>query len=158
MRPRHAAVISLILALAVGAGAYAMQKTTAAAASHATAGAAKDVPAAVASRTRALDRMEAALRRALRKRPPALPKIPHYKPVKLAAPPAAPPAPPAAGVQVAAAPPPAPATPRIVTVRPPPHIVIVHHHGGERDDGEHAGAYASAQGGAHQGQGGGADD
>jgi hypothetical protein len=137
MRPRHAAVISLILALAVGAGAYAAQRTTAAAASaQATAGA-KDVAKQVARRTRALDRMEASLRRALRQRPPALPRLPRYKAIHLAprttaapsaavAQPAPPPAAPAA--------PPAPPVQRVITVRPPPVIVTVHRHGGEHDD------------------------
>lgn len=146
MKPGHAAIISLILALAVGAGAYAAQRTTAAAASHSTAGAAKDVPAAVANRTRALDRMEAALRRALRQRPPALPKIPHYKPVKPVTVAAAAPRATAGGIAQASAPP-APVTPRIVTVRPPPHIVIVHRHGGEHEGGEHAGSAAGGQSG-----------
>jgi hypothetical protein len=135
MRPRYAAVISLILALAVGAGAYAAQQTSAASSSSATAGA-KGVSAQVARRTRALDRMEASLRRALRQRPPALPRMPKFKPVKVE--PVT--TPPAAGSATANAstPPAAPAQPatqpRVVYVRPPARVVTVHRKGGEHED------------------------
>jgi hypothetical protein len=80
MRSRHAAVVSLILALAVASGAYAAQRTTAASDDSEPA----KQSTALAKRARALDRMEASLRKALGQRPPALPKVPRFKPVKWA--------------------------------------------------------------------------
>ncbi|MDX6562574.1 MAG: hypothetical protein QOD65_2388, partial [Gaiellales bacterium] len=80
MKSRHAAAVSLILSLAVGAGAYAAQRTTAAA-SNSTKSTAQAVPGS-AKRAAALDRTEVTLREALRRRPPALPAVPRYKPVR----------------------------------------------------------------------------
>ena len=112
MRPRHAAVISLLLALSVAMGAYAAQRTMATT-SHAAAKGARLSPV-LARRARALDRMEASLRRALRQRPPALPRVPHYKPVHAVA--AA-----TGGTPLAATVTGAPAAaPRTIFVRPPP--------------------------------------
>ena len=75
--------------------------------------------------------MEASLRRALRQRPPALPRVPHFKPVQAVAAAA-----PAAASATALREPPPPAAPAAATrarsyVRPPAHIVTVHRHGGE---------------------------
>jgi hypothetical protein len=136
MKPIHAAMISLVLALAVGAGAFAVQRTTAAASSPSASAGAKDLEVQIASRMRALDRMEASLRKALRRRPPALPKMPKFKPVHVA--PATSP-PPAASAQVSrtAAPAAPPAEPRVITVRPPPRIVTVHRKGAEHEDAGH---------------------
>ena len=125
MRPRHAAVISLLLALSVVAGAFAAQRTMATA-SHASAKSSRLSPVLV-RRARALDRMEISLRRALHQRPPALPRVPHFKPVPLA--PAATGGTPLAATYRGAA------APRTIFVRPPAHIVTIHRHGGEHDDG-----------------------
>lgn len=128
MRPRHAAVISLLLALSVAAGAFAAQRTIATA-SKASATSTRLSPVLV-RRARALDRLEASLRHALRQRPPALPRIPHFKPVHLTS--AA-----SGGTPLAATyrSPAAANAPRTIFVRPPAHIVTIHRHGGEHDDG-----------------------
>jgi uncharacterized membrane protein YgcG len=128
MRPRHAAVISLLLALSVAAGAFAAQRTMATA-SHASAKSSRLSPVLV-GRARALDRMEISLRRALHQRPPALPRVPHFKPVPLAR--AATGGTPLAATYRSAS---ASAAPRTIFVRPPAHIVTIHRHGGEHDDG-----------------------
>jgi uncharacterized membrane protein YgcG len=128
MRPRHAAVISLLLALSVAAGAFAAQRTMASA-SRASAKSTRLSPVLV-RRARARDRMEVSLRRALHQRPPALPRIPRFKPVHLAA--AA-----TGGTPLAATyrGPSAATAPRTIFVRPPAHVVTIHRHGGEHDDG-----------------------
>jgi hypothetical protein len=155
MRPRHAAAISLLLALSVAAGAFAAQRTMATA-SSASAKSTRLSPVLV-RRARALDRMEVALRRALRQRPPALPHVPHFKPIHVA--PAT-----IGGTSLAAtAPNASTVAPRTIFVRPPAHIVTIHRHGGEGgDDGEGAsGAKSFAATGkpAHYGRaGGGGDD
>ena len=134
MKPQHAAVISLILALSVAAGAFAAERT-AATASKATAKSTK-LPRALVRRARALDRLELSLRKALRQRPPALPKIPHFKPVHVAAAPSSPTLIASAPV---AAPPPTAVPQRVITVRPPPHIITIHRHGGDHEGDGHEG-------------------
>ncbi len=87
---------------------------------------------------RSLDRAEAALRAQLRRKPPALPPLPH------------------ATSQTALPAPPAPAAlasspaPAVTYVRPKPIIHIVHRHGGEHGDHEDGGtALAAAGNGSH---------
>lgn len=134
MKPQHAAVISLILALSVAAGAFAAERT-AATASHSSAKSTKLSPALV-RRARALNRLELSLRKALRQRPPALPKVPHFKPVHVAVAPSS-------ATQVASAPiagpPPTAVAQRVITVRPPPHIITIHRHGGDHEGDGHEG-------------------
>jgi hypothetical protein len=103
MNRRHAAVIALFLALALVAGAFAALRTT-------TLGArSQAVPAAqIAAKSRQLDRFEARLARAAKRRPPALP----------------------AAAPVAAQ------APRVVYERPAPIVRVLHRHGGE-GEGEH---------------------
>jgi hypothetical protein len=75
MKSSHAVVLSLLLAVAAVAATLAVLKTTSLgmrAKPAAAAGSAEQV----AARNAQLDRTEAALRRALRKKPPALPKLP----------------------------------------------------------------------------------
>lgn len=154
MRPRHAAVISLLLALSVAAGAFAAQRTMATA-SHASAKSTRLSPVLV-RRARALDRMEVSLRRALRQRPPALPRVPHFKPIHVAATATG-------GTALTATVRRAPAAaPRTIFVRPPAHIVTVHRHGGEGNDGENEGGArrlaATGKPGHGSHAGGGGDD
>jgi hypothetical protein len=97
MRRIHALGIALLLAIAAGLGLAAATKT--AGLRKATAPAAHS---AIVARSRRLDRVEAALRRALRDKPPALPPL---------------------------GPRPAPAvaaTPRVVYRRPAPIVVLKH--------------------------------
>jgi hypothetical protein len=109
MKKIHALLIALILAVSAGLGLAAATRTvglrTAAAPTHTQ-------TAAIAARSHRLDRVGAALRRALRDKPPALPAVP------------------AAGRPVAAAP-----APRVVYRRPAPVVVLKHrpHHDSEGD-------------------------
>jgi hypothetical protein len=154
MRPRHAAAISLLLALSVAAGAFAAQRTMVSA-SHGSAKSSRLSPVLV-RRARALDRMEVSLRRALRQRPPALPRVPHFKPIHVAAA-ATGGTPLAANVPRASA-----AAPRTIFVRPPARIVTVHRHGGEGNDSENEGGAkrlaATGKPAQHGLEGGGGDD
>lgn len=126
--PRKAVfIVALSLAFAVVTGTIALVKTV-----HLGQAAAKPAVSdhLIAKRTAMMDRFEASLRAQLRKKPPALPKLPH--------------APAASSMPVAsAAPAPAAAAPqRVVYVRPAPIIVHKHRAGG----GEHEGA----EGGDHE--------
>ena len=137
MRPRHAAVISLLLALSVAMGAYAAQRTMATT-SHAAAKGAQLSPrwlAGLAPSTAWRPRFGAPSDSDLR-RSPACRTTSRCTRSRL--PPAATPL--AATVARAPA-----AAPRTIFVRPPAHIVTVHRHGGEGDDGEGDGG-----GGAHR--------
>jgi hypothetical protein len=69
MKRAHVVAIALVLGLAAVFGLLAATKT----AGIATGGRAQASAAAIAARSKTLDRTEAALRRALRDRPPALP-------------------------------------------------------------------------------------
>jgi hypothetical protein len=104
MKKIHALAIALILAVSAGLGLAAATKTAGLRSATPTTVTSK---AAIAARSRKLDRVEAALRRALRDKPPALP----------------------ATRRPAAAP-----AQRVVYRRPAPIVVIKHgsHHG---DDG-----------------------
>jgi hypothetical protein len=109
MHKLHVTAIALLLAGAAVLGAVAVARTT----GLGTA-ARQTKDAAVAARTRQLTIYAAKLRKELRARPPALPKVPKIRPA------------PARTV--------APA-PRIVYHQPPPVVVTVHHRNG--DDGSH---------------------
>ena len=75
MKSSHAVLLSCLLAVAAVAGTLALLKTTSLGVQAKPAAAAVSAEQA-AARNAQLDRTEAALRRALRKKPPALPKLP----------------------------------------------------------------------------------
>jgi hypothetical protein len=131
MARTHALILSLFIGLAAGAGALAAVQTAHLAGSPAAAGAPKSQSAALRARQNLLDRQRAALRRALAKRPPKLPKVPNFAPV--AAPPAQAPAATAQASIPAAA---TTVTPRVRYVRPAP-IVVVNHSSHGDDQSEH---------------------
>ena len=141
MRPHQIAFISLVLGLSVAAGAFAAVRTV-----HlGVQGAKVDTrhqQQLIAHRRSQLDRFEASLRSALHKRPPKLPRMPHFKPI--AKPPAVPVVP-SAPVSASYSSAPAAPTPRVVYVQPR-HVITIHRHGGEH---EHDG---------NEGQKGGGDD
>jgi hypothetical protein len=127
MNKAHAAGIALLLGAAAVLGMVAATRTAGLghAASASVSAQAGKTSSALAWRAHRLDRIEAALRRSLRSRPPKLPPIPaavHH--AAAARPPAVSSAP------VAAAP------PRIVYQRPPPIVVVKHH---AHDDGHESG-------------------
>jgi hypothetical protein len=126
MNKAHAAGIALLLGAAAVLGMMAATRTAGLgrAATAQTAGA--TTSKAIAWRAQRLGRIEAALRRSLRSRPPKLPPIPA---VQQLAPPTA----------VAAAPAPA-APPRVVYQRPPPIVVVKHRtHRDDQESGEEGG-------------------
>ena len=129
MQRANAFVIALLLGAAVVIGSVAALKTAELKGASAKTAVSSQ---ALAKRSARLDRAEIALRKALSRRPPKLPEVPHFSAV--------------AGSQSAAA---APAPPRIVRyVRPAPIVVTTHRAGGEgNDSGEHE----------HEGGGGGDD-
>ena len=75
MKSSHAVLLSCLLAVAAVAATLAVLKTTSLGLQAKPAAAAVSANQ-VATRNAKLDRTEAALRRALRKKPPALPKLP----------------------------------------------------------------------------------
>ena len=111
MKRRHIISISLILALAAVVGGLAATRTAQLGA------AAKAIPvttsAGIVQRSRQLDRTEAALRRALARKPPALPPLP------------------SAAASNGARP-----AQRVVYVRPAPIVHVIHRQGGGDDGGE----------------------
>lgn len=114
MKKVHAAGIALLLAAAAVLGMVAATRTAGLGRAASVSGSAKPEAAGSALTWRAhrLDRIEVALRRSLRRRPPKLPALPAVRH----------PAPaPAASAAVAAAP------PRVVYQRPPPIVVVSHH-------------------------------
>jgi hypothetical protein len=124
VKRRHGLLIAVVLGAAAVAGTSAMLQTVSL---GADAKSASDKEIAKADMR--LDRQEAKLRRAAKRRPPKLPKVPDAPPAagSVAAAPASAPAPaaaPAAAPQAAAAPAPAPATP------------VSSSHGGHDDDYE----------------------
>jgi len=137
MQRTNAFIIALLLGTAVVVGSVAALKTAELQSASGKPAVSRRV---VAHRSARLNRAEIALRKALTRRPPKLPSIPHYPSV--------------ASPQVAApAAAPAPA-PRIIRyVRPAPIVVTTHRAGGdEGDHGEHG-----HDGGDHGGGGGGDD-
>jgi hypothetical protein len=128
MQRANAFVIALLLGAAVVIGSVAALKTSELKGASAKPAASSQ---ALAKRSARLARAEISLRKALSRRPPKLPEVPHFSSV--------------AGSQSAAA---APAPPLIRYVRPAPIVVTTHHAGGEENDsGEHE----------HEGGGGGDD-
>lgn len=105
MHKFHVTLVALLVAVAAVLGAVALTRTTGlgSAARHAN-------DASVASQTKRLAAYAAKLRRELKAKPPALPKVPKPSP--------------AVASQAA--------VPQIVYHRPPPVVHVVHHHG---DDG-----------------------
>jgi hypothetical protein len=125
---KHALLISVAVGAAAVAGTVAATKTV-----H-LGNSAKAQPkvssASIAARSKALDRTEIALRRALNQRPPKLPPLPKAATA------------PSAGSPIAASPAPQGQTRRVVYVRPAPIIRHVQRsgEGHEADDGsEHRG-------------------
>jgi hypothetical protein len=131
MAKKHVFAVSLLLGLATAAGALAVvQSVRLGQASSAKASAnVAATNAWLAKRDRALTRAEVALRRALAKRPPKLPKVPHFAQVSA---PAAPAAPPVAAAAASAAPP-------VRYVRAAPIVVVKHRHHGDDGGGDHEG-------------------
>jgi hypothetical protein len=130
MKPIHALAIAVALAVAAVLGLSAVTKTSTLGVS-----AKRTSAAAIATRAKKLDAFEAALQKALRNKPPALPKVPVARAVTPAV--AASPAP----VSLVSAP-----TPRIVYRRPAP--IIIHKHSTHHDDGREAEGVAHTGGGA----------
>ena len=135
MTGKHALTISLVVGIAAIAGTVAATKSI-----HLGRSAAKPAAASpgVAKRSKALDRVEISLRKALKQKPPKLPSLP--APVRGGAPVAG--SGPAQGAQ------------RVVYVRPAPIIRHVHRAGGH--ESEHESSADSEHGG--DGGGGGFDD
>lgn len=105
MKKTHAAIVALLLAVAAVLGVLAASRTVGIGAAARP----QTSSATIAARAHRLDRVEAALQKALRDRPPALPAVP-TRPASQAAPPA------------------------IVYHRPAPLVVV--RHTGHHDDGE----------------------
>lgn len=129
MARKHAFVLALALGLAATIGAIAAINTAQLGQPQAKASSTvASQNAALRSRSRLLDRQEAALTQALAKRPPRLPKVPKFAPA---------PAPAATQIGSTAAPAAAPAAaaPRVQYVRPAPIVVVKHRSHG--DDGGH---------------------
>ena len=138
MKRTHALLLVLAVAMAAVAGTYAALRS-----SQLRANAAPKVSAVQIHRQNlALDRAEAALRAQLRRKPPALPPLPHPASQPVTSAPAAP----APALAAAAA-------PRVTYVRPKPIVRIVHRHGGEPGDHEGEGdgptQLAAAGNGSH---------
>jgi hypothetical protein len=141
MKPIHALLIAGAMAFGVVLGVTAVTKTSTlgASARHASA-------AAIVNRTHRLDSFEAALQRALKKRPPRLPAAPT---ASAAAAPAG-----AASIPTAAV---SAASPRVIYQRPAP--IIVHKHGRFGGDGaESEGGGYGGHGSTGPGEGAGHDD
>ena len=120
MKRRHGLLIAVVLGAAAVAGTSAMLQTVSLGADAKSASEQE-----IAKADMRLDRQEAKLRRAAKKRPPKLPKVPDAASAPAAAAPAPAPAPaaaPAAAPAPVAAPAPAPATP------------VSSSHGGHDDD------------------------
>jgi hypothetical protein len=141
MNRTNAAVIAVMMGCAAVAAFVAASRSVHLGAAAARANA---VPAGqIARRNARLDRIEIALRRALRQRPPKLPRVPTVPPRPVTKPiPATPAAPAAVPIGAPAG------APAVVYVRPAPIVHVIHRHGGEHE---------SERGGDHGG-GGGADD
>jgi hypothetical protein len=123
MNKAHAAGIALLLTAAAVLGMVAASRTArlgraASASASAKAGA---TSSALAWRARRLDRIEVALRKSLRRKPPKLPPLPavhHSAPAPVASAPAT------------------AAAPRVVYQRPPPIVVVSHRTHREHESGD----------------------
>jgi hypothetical protein len=129
MTRTHALILSLFIGFAAGAGALAAVQTVHLGQPSAAASASKSQTVALRARAKMLDREQIALRRALAKKPPRLPKVPKFAPVAAAPAPA-----PAAPVSIQAT----ASAPRVRYVRPAPIVVVKHRSHGD-DEGEHEG-------------------
>jgi hypothetical protein len=136
MNKAHATGIALLLGAAAVLGLVAATRTAGLGhdASSSAATQTRKAGTAFAWRAHRLDRIEAALRRSLRSRPPKLPPFPARQHTAAASPP------------VNASAPTAVAAPRVVYQRPPPIVVIKHR--------AHGDGHESVDGG----EGGGGDD
>jgi hypothetical protein len=114
MARKHALIVSLTLGLALAAGTIAAVRTTQAAHPAATVG--RVSSSSLELRSKALDRVQASLQRALVRRPPKLPRVPSLSPATAA---------------------PAAAPPQIQYVRPAPIVVIKHRHHDDDSEDEH---------------------
>lgn len=131
MRPVHIASISLVLGLAVAAGAFAAVRTVDLGV-HSSKANATAKRTEIARRTNQLDKFEASLRAALHSRPGKLPRMPHFKPVSKPAVISAAATPVYRSVSSAPA-----QTPRIVYVQPH-KVITIHRRGGEHEQEGHA--------------------
>jgi hypothetical protein len=128
MARKHAFALALALGLAAAVGAVAAISTVQLGApARATPVANQNV--VLRKRAGLLDRQVAALRQALAKRPPKLPKVPKYAPA--AAPPAQ-----VASTPVPSSGPGVASAPRVQYVRPAPIVVIKHRAHGEPGESE----------------------
>jgi hypothetical protein len=133
MKRTHALLLVFAVAMAAVAGTFAALRS-----SQLRANAAPKVSAAqIQQQIHSLDKAEAALRAQLRRKPPALPPLPHVTAHVTAPAPAA-----AAPAAMASAP-----APRVTYVRAKPIIHIVHRHGGEPGEHEDGGGSLLAAGG-----------
>ena len=116
MKPIHAVAIAAALAVAAVLGVAAATKTSTlgASAGHASA-------ASIATRAHKLDSFEAVLKKALRSKPPALPKVPTAGAGDVAAP------------AVGSTPMASASAPRVIYRRPAP--IIIHKRSHRGDDG-----------------------
>jgi hypothetical protein len=158
MARKHAFILAIALGLAATVGAVAAVNTAQLGKPQAKASTVATQNVALRKRTTLLDRQEAALKKALTKHPPKLPRVPKFAPVAM---PSAP-----APVQVAAAPtaaPPAaaaPAAPQRIEYRRAAPVVVVKHrsHDDEGEgDGDHGDDHEHS-GGGDDGGGEGGDD
>lgn len=117
MARKHVLLVSLLLGLAVAIGTLAAVRTTRAGQPSVTAP--KVSSGSLAQQNRALDRVQASLRKALSRRPPKLPRVPANASA-------------GAGPAIAAA-------PRIQYVRPAPIVVTKHRSHGDNGAAEHEG-------------------
>jgi hypothetical protein len=123
MQRFNAFVIALLLGAAVVIGSVAALKTAELKSSSAKPSVSRR---ALAHRSARLNRAEIALRKALERRPPKLPSIPHYSAVS------------SPRAATAAAP---VSAPRVIRyVRPAPIVVTTHRTGGGEAEHEHEGA------------------
>jgi hypothetical protein len=125
MNGKHAVTISLAVGIAAVAGTIAATKTIHLGRPAATPAAASST---VATRSKALDRVEISLRKALKQKPPKLPPLPHAT---------------SGGAPVAGSGPAQPAQ-RVLYVRPAPIIRHVPRAGGE--ESEHESSHDSEHG------------
>ncbi|HSC51276.1 MAG TPA: hypothetical protein VLD16_13520 [Gaiellaceae bacterium] len=129
MARKHAFVLAIALGVAATVGAIAAVNTARLGQPQAKASTVAAQNVALRKRTTLLDRQEAALRRALAKRPPKLPRVPKFAPVPTAAPHA---------VQVSGAAP--TGAPSVQYVRPAPIVIVKHRaHGDDGHEQEHEG-------------------
>ena len=110
MKKIHVLAVALTLGTAAVFGVIAATRTVGL--GPARSSAAQVTTTSLAARAHRLDKLEVALRRALRKRPPPLPAVPAVRQA-----------------------PPAVSAPRLVYQRPPPIVVVKHRAG--HDDSEH---------------------